>query len=197
MILPGGCWLGGQGVNVISNGGVGTDGPYQCVDLIYRLYVAHGWAPTSWQPGNGNQVWSNHPSGLISQPQGSITYVGPGDAISMNVDYNGRQDGADGHVAVVNTVTANSNGTYGLQLVNENAYAVYTHGTWNPATKKVTIDADGFSTYPVVGVLHAPNRLVFIKTKNSGTPYVQVFATSESSGFKTFVIDSSSGFSDT
>ncbi len=44
VILPGSCWMSGDGVDVKSNGGVGAPGPFQCVDLVKRLYVARGWA---------------------------------------------------------------------------------------------------------------------------------------------------------
>jgi len=61
-----------------------------------------------------------------------------------------------GHVAVVNAVRSNRNGTYSVQLVQQNASSVYLNGvTWDGSS--ITIPASSRWTYPIQGVLHAPS----------------------------------------
>jgi hypothetical protein len=110
-IFPGSCWLGGNGVNVYSNGASDGSGQYQCTDLVVRLYQAEGWISGSWPSANGDQMWDTHPSNLSDQANGQITYLNPGDAVSMEVKEPNGTDESGGHVAVVNTVTAIGAGT--------------------------------------------------------------------------------------
>ena len=191
-IYSGSCWLGGNGVEVYGDG-PGGSGKYQCSELVVRLYKTRGWV-TSWSQPNGDQVWDTHPANLKSQANGSVTYLGPGDAISMEVYYNGKPDPPYvglGHVAVVNTVTATGSGLYKLQLVNQNAYAVLTTGTWNSTSNTVNgipahsiqIGSSGNYTYPVDGVVHAPSSVtstspILSSISSLQTPdgYIHVFS---------------------
>ena len=155
-IFPGSCWLGGQGVDVYSNGEPDGSGSYQCVELVTRLYATLGWTTTAWPSANGDQLWDNHPSNLISQANGSISYLNPGDAVSMEVKEPSGTDEYGGHVGVVNSVSAEGGGLYSLQLVNENATTVLTTGTWNSSNGTISMTPSGSWTYPVNGVVHAP-----------------------------------------
>jgi hypothetical protein len=156
-IFPGSCWLAGQGVNVYSNGTVGGSGQYQCVDLVVRLYQARGWITGSWPTIQyGDQMWDIHPANLSDQANGQITYLNPGDAVSMEVREPSGQLETGGHVAVINTETPTGGGIFALQLVNQNAASVLTTGTWNANDDTITLAASGGWTYPVDGVVHAP-----------------------------------------
>ena len=158
VILPGKCWLDGKGVDVYGDG-PSYSGPYQCVELIVRLYKTRKWIRTPWPYANGDQMWDTHPGNLKDQKQGKITYLGPGDAVSMDVNYKGQPDPAyagEGHVSVVDTVSLAGKGLYSLKLVNQNAASVYTTGTWNAHTGTVTLTRSGYYSYPVLGVVHAP-----------------------------------------
>ena len=216
VLLAGSSWLGGQGVDVKSNGqyqgkgtpcggtnyvnGVESGLEWQCAELVNRLYLTRGWISTDW-PGNGGRsspaardsMYDEAPGSLSKQPNGSISYLAPGDAVSINV-YDGGVFQPDGHVLIANDSVTSG----GVTLVSQNGgdpgnAIVTTSATLSGGT--LTIPASGSWSYQVIGVVHAPSDLVFIKTKNTGTPDVQVFATSEASGFQKFVIDSSSGFS--
>jgi hypothetical protein len=132
VLLAGSAWLGGQGVNVMSNGpdqgtgtscggtntvdGIRTGTEWQCVELVNRLYVTRGWIHATW-PGNGgrssasarNSMYDEAPGALSKQANGSISYVGPGDVVSINVYHNGVFQ-ADGHVLIVNSAGSITSG---------------------------------------------------------------------------------------
>lgn len=152
-------WLVGHGVAVHENTacpqGVvdyvdGTPAGYewQCVELINRLYLKRGWTTWTWQ-GNGNQLYANAPTYLHKKPQGSILHVHPGDVLSLD-----SSTSAYGHAAVVDTVTANADGSYTLQLVNQNTPSVYSYATL--ANGYITMW--GWSGWHVIGVVHAPRQ---------------------------------------
>ncbi len=169
VILSGSSWLGGNGVNVYSNGGdegtgvscggtstvngVTAGSEWQCVELVNRLYLTRGWISSTWS-GDGDTLYANAPGNLTKQPNGSVSDLGPGDVLSINVDDNGSPlDG--GHALIVNDSSDVSSGT--VQLVSENgasnqsptASATISNGT-------VTIPSSGGYSYPVIGVIHAP-----------------------------------------
>jgi hypothetical protein len=160
-------WLNGQGVDVYSNypnqgissggaacggknfqNGILTGYQWECVELVNRLYLTHGWISQNWY-GNGGGTQSMYyyaPSNLVKQPNGSITKLAPGDAVMFNVS-----GAPDGHVAVVNTVSGSS-----VQFVSQNfgtdsSPQVFTTGTISGGT--LTVNVPGMS---VIGVVHAP-----------------------------------------
>jgi hypothetical protein len=130
-------WLNGSAVNVCNNGGnanndygvscvpvagapgdnwcpqgnVYADDEWQCVELVNRLYLTKGWTTSYWKGnGGGSQGLIYYlPSGLTDQLNSAISYVNPGDVITLN-------DGGAGHAAIVNTIDSNST----LHIVNQN-----------------------------------------------------------------------------
>ena len=168
VLLSGSGWLGGNGVNVksnypnqgISNGGVSCGGDnyvdgvlsgneWECVELVNRLYLTKGWITSTWY-GNGggsDSMYYKAPGNLDKQPQGSISYVAPGDAVMFNVS-----GSSAGHVAIVNSVSGSS-----VEYVNQNfgtdsSPQVYTSGTLSGGS--LSVDVSGMS---VIGVVHAPS----------------------------------------
>ncbi len=150
--LAGGNWLGGAGVDVYSNGSAATndygrhytagvyDGEmWQCVELVNRLYLTRGWIASTWF-GNGNQLYANAPAGLDRQPNGSVSYLNPGDVITFD-------DGGYGHAGVIATVSGGS-----VQIVNQNTPAVWSSATWSGGTLTMA----GWQGYRVQGIVHAP-----------------------------------------
>lgn len=86
LLIRGSDWLGGQGVDVLSNGNGSCSGGsagygYQCVDLAYRLYQARGWGRV-YAAGNGcaNFIPEGSPN-LEFHPNGSGYTPVPGDLI--------------------------------------------------------------------------------------------------------------------
>jgi hypothetical protein len=146
--LSGSSWLNGQGVDVYGGGdgswnyvnGVQSGFKWQCVELINRLYLTKGWISARWT-GNGNTLVNNVPSGLVKQNNGSITYLNPGDVVTMNDNFGGA-----GHAAIVNTVSGSS-----VQVVNQNTQAVYGNATFSNGS--IT---SWLSNYTVQAVVHAP-----------------------------------------
>ena len=152
--LAGNAWLGGAGVDVYSNGATST-GPspdtynyvggvqsgieWQCVELISRLYLSRGWTTSTWY-GDGNRLYANAPAGLTKQPNGSISYLNPGDVITLD-------GGGSGHAGVINSVSGST-----VQIVNQNTAAVYSTATWTGGSITMT----GWAGYTVQGVIHAP-----------------------------------------
>jgi alpha-tubulin suppressor-like RCC1 family protein len=137
---------------------VQTGTEWQCVELVNRLYVTKGWIDTHWY-GDGDTMWSQAPDGLKGVRQGSITYLAPGDVVSVEVQLppiNGVQQPEEpsGHVLIVSGVSG-SNITFVNQNAGKNTTAtVTTSGILVGETLKVA--ASGGWTYPVEGVVHAP-----------------------------------------
>ena len=170
VLLSGGSWLNGGGVDVYSNGpdegtgeSCGGGDHYQCVELVNRLYQAKGWISGTWygnggrsSPGARDSLWDEAPGNLSKQANGSISYVGPGDEVSINL-YDRSTFIEDGHALIVNNSTSVTSGT--VDLVSQNSgdssnanpqiTATLSNGT-------LTIPNSGAWSYPVIGVVHAP-----------------------------------------
>ena len=187
-LLAGSSWLGGGGVPIYSNGQdegsgarcggtnyvttqyvthVKTGREWQCTELVNRLYLTRGWT-RSFRSGNGGEsalgakdsMYDQAPPGLSSQPNGSISYVGPGDVVSINEFDNGAFQ-ADGHVAVVNTPGRVTSGQ--IDLVSQNSgdpASADVDRTASLADGTLTIPNSGKWTYIVIGVVHAPTAAV-------------------------------------
>ena len=184
VLLAGSSWLGGGGVPVYSNGqnegsGSGCSGTnyitnqyvthvesgseWQCTEMVNRLYLTRGWTRSFWSGNGGESALGAHdsmydeaPPSLSGQPNGSISYVGPGDVVSINEFDNGVFQ-ADGHVAVVNTPGRVTNGPVDLVSQNSGDPAnADVERTANLADGALTIPNSGKWTYIVIGVVHAP-----------------------------------------
>jgi surface antigen len=105
VLIRGDQWLGGGGVDVMSNGLIGCYNgcrnatafgiAYQCVELIEHLIVAKGWSPKIW--GDAYQIYDNASAQYFEKhPNGSGYTPVPGDVIVWHGGY--------GHVAVVEWV---------------------------------------------------------------------------------------------
>jgi hypothetical protein len=154
--LAGSAWLDGLGVDVCSNGGSDADDfgdhytngvldgeMWQCVELVDRLYLTRGWITSTWW-GDGDTMAepSNVPRGLVEQNNGAVTYLDPGDVLSL-----GNPAYAGGHVAVVNSVSGST-----VTLVNQNAVPVFSQAVWSDRTLSMI----GWAGWYVIGVVHAP-----------------------------------------
>jgi hypothetical protein len=206
VLLKASAWLGGHGVAVESNGpdqgtgtscggtntvdGITTGSEWQCTELVNRLYVTRGWINATW-PGNGGRsspstddsMYDRAPGSLSKQPNGSISYVGPGDVVSINVYENGVFQ-EDGHVLIVNATSKITSGN--VPLVSQNGgdasdAVVTSSGSLSSGT--LTIPASGAWSYSVIGVVHAPVapglRIIGVGSSNGST---QVFAIGTSGG---------------
>jgi surface antigen len=149
VVVSGNRWLGGGGVDVISNYGRTLTGTYQCVELINRLYETKGWIdPGTWR-GDGHQRYANAPAHLAKEPQGSITRVNPGDVIVFNTNFFANY----GHVAVVDNVVGSS-----IRTLSQNTFPADMNSrnlTWSGGN----ILVNGSSTR-VTGIVHAPESSV-------------------------------------
>ena len=75
--VPGGHWLDGRGVDVVSNGGSTYDCPggrcqyhsygikWQCVELVNRFLMTKGWSGRIW--GNAKDMYANSPGRELRQ----------------------------------------------------------------------------------------------------------------------------------
>lgn len=183
VLLAGSAWLAGHGVSVKSNGsdqgsgascggtnkvdGIKTGSEWQCVELVNRLYVTKGWIKATW-PGNGGRsspgardsMYDEAPGSLSKQANGSISYVGPGDVVSINVYDNGVFQ-ADGHVLVVNASGRITGGSVPLVSQNggDSTDAIVTSSA-SLSGDTLTIPSSGNWSYSVIGVVHAPTAIM-------------------------------------
>jgi Putative Ig domain/CHAP domain len=162
VLVRGGEWLGGNGVDVISNGGIGcfngattttvnscttteklgsfTAFTYQCVELFERLIYSRGWG--SLVGGNANQLFDNASDVDFEKHRAGSGYLPvPGDAIVWGGGWGGY-----GHVAIVEFQSAGHVG-----YVEQNSS--------NTGRSSTTIDAAGNlgsrGTLITTGYLHA------------------------------------------
>ena len=119
-LLRGDAWLGGNGVDVFSNGNLGcrlsstrdcgpdsmVDGVYvgekwQCVELAQRLYTVRGWHTGTFGVDYAREIFAQASRiGMQAYPNGSGYIPVPGDLIVV-----GAPTGAGaGHVSVVDRV---------------------------------------------------------------------------------------------
>src|SRR6266568_6186444 len=160
--VAGSGWMGGGGVPIYSNGTNAPAGPspdtynsvngitsgikWQCVELVNRLYITKSWITSTWS-GYGYQMYGNTPTNLIpnKQPQGSITYINPGDVVAMSGGW-----GNYGHVAVVSSVSGSS-----FTIASQNTNVVY-DTSFGLSNGNITYS--GWGTYTMQGVIHNPGR---------------------------------------
>jgi CHAP domain len=163
--LSGSDWLGGDGVNVYSNGAsVGDDAgnnyvtnsagasvlsgeEWQCVELVNRLYLTRGWITGHWS-GNGDQLYQNAPGGLTKQANGSISQLAPGDVISLRDATTGTAGDDGGHAAIVSSVSGST-----VDLVNQNTPDVDSSAILSNGT----LTMNGWAGYHVIGAIDAPS----------------------------------------
>lgn len=161
-------WLGGNGVDVRSNGtsegsssdcssksslvnGVLAGRRWQCTELINRLYLTRGWITTTWLGDAGQPFWDNTPAGLVKQTNGSVSYLRAGDVVDANEYHSGAF--VSGHVFAVSTPRQVTVGAVSLLSQNNSGLAkmpaVLLKGT-------VSIPGGAGWSYRIVGVIHAP-----------------------------------------
>ena len=172
--LSGSSWLSGGGVNICNNGSSSADDygascvavsgapggsgcsagyvyaaeKWQCVELVNRLYLTKGWTKATWW-GNGNTLVNNVPSGLSKQNNGSISYVNPGDVITLD-------NGGFGHAGIINTV--DSNGT--VHIKNQNTGSTTDSSAYidsgSLGNKNAHYHMNGWSKYWIQAIVHHP-----------------------------------------
>lgn len=149
----------GGGVTIYSNGpqvtytpdkpnntvnGVVSGEEWQCVELVNRLYLTKGWITSTWK-GNGAQLYGNAPSNLKKEPNGSITYLSPGDVIGFGGGY-----GNFGHVAIVNAVNGSA-----VQIASQNTNSVF-DSSLTLQNGWLASPAWTGNYYSIQGVIHHP-----------------------------------------
>jgi hypothetical protein len=162
VLIAGSSWLGGQGVDVRSNGqytgSAKSCRPYthdlaastpqwgngwQCVELVNRLYRSRGWISQTWS-GNGADLYDSAPTNLSKQPQGSISYLAPGDVVVFGTNF----FGGFGHAGVVAWVDGGSATLYSQNTGNP---------VWAMSLGGGTVTVPGkASADQIIGVVHAP-----------------------------------------
>ncbi|GIM90933.1 CHAP domain-containing protein [Paractinoplanes toevensis] len=163
VLLPGSQWFGGTGVPVCNLpkwttcGGqapVGSAG--QCVELAQRFYQAKGWYRGIFPNVAGAiDIFTGAAKlGMTRQAQGAISTVVPGDMLVFSGGSTRLADGRlAGHVAVIDSITTNGDGTRTLNTVNQNAKVVRQPARWHGGR------VDSYlSTHTIEGVVHDPDN---------------------------------------
>jgi hypothetical protein len=152
VVISGGSWLGGQGVDVCypynqtCGGNVTTTTGYgfQCVDLPQRLYYKLGWYGREQFAGvaYAYQIYGDAGSlGFQAHANGSGYIPVPGDMIVEGAT----SGNSAGHVAVVDHVSGDS-----IYATEENASPT----GWHTYTLSGSTISGGYGT--VLGTVHAP-----------------------------------------
>jgi hypothetical protein len=125
--------------------------------MVNRLYLTKGWTTANWYGnGGGTDGLIYHvPSGLTAQFNGSISYINPGDVITLNY-------GTFGHAGIIDSI---SGGTYPYNILNQNAdltsSAKVSSGSLSGGN--ATLQMNAWAGYTVQGVVHH-------QSGNTGTP---------------------------
>lgn len=181
--LSGSSWLNGGGVNVCNNGSSPTDnygascfpmtgGPggggcssgnvfageeWQCVEMVNRLYLTEGWTRATWY-GDGDTLIQKVPSGLTEEGNGHISYLNPGDVITLTDSTYSQPNDDGGHGAIVNSVTT-SGVTTTVNIINQNAQQVNSSAyiqSGSFSSGNVTLHMNAWTGYNVQAVVHHP-----------------------------------------
>ena len=178
VIIPGTDWLGGKGVDVVSNGSAYdycnpdkdasckhfVDGQYtgvkwQCVELVQRLWLHNKWAKASfgvdaagiWQWAKDNKI--------DTTDNGKLTASGisPGDLVVWTT-----REGEHGHAAVVDSVSASGRveikeQNWGYDRQTGHATLTLKSG-WLSGHGMVDSSADARNPY-IAGVVHHPTSI--------------------------------------
>ena len=197
VMVPGGAWFGGHGVDVISNGYADNlTGQWQCVELVERFIRAEHFGPAIW--GNANELYANASAAYYDHhPNGSGYVPVPGDIVVLGAGTR------FGHVAIVDQVVGGT-----VYIVEQNASA---SGRNALSLSGSTLGREyGMG---VIGVLHARandtvpvplpppgqsgpiGELGFIKLRNTGSGSVEAHWDSVHNGRFTRAADLASDFS--
>jgi hypothetical protein len=124
--------------------------------LDHRAAGRQGGTTPAWPDNAGPAFFDHAPSNLSKQDNGSVSYLGPGDVVVINVYKDGSLYG--GHALVVNDASPVTNGT--VNLVSQNSGYADNSEPVVPATiSKGSVSVGGGSqewTYSTIGVVHAP-----------------------------------------
>jgi hypothetical protein len=164
-----------------SMNGIETGEEWQCMELINRLYMTKGWitggsqTQAPWPGDAGGPMWDSMPSKLTKQPNGWVSYLGPGDVVDINVYYTAQPTATDpnptatfeeGHALIVNDSSDVTSGT--VELISQNSGAPQdgpkpsnsepiVPGTLTAGSVTVGGGGSGW-TYTTIGVIHAPTQ---------------------------------------
>ncbi|WP_028063120.1 CHAP domain-containing protein [Solirubrobacter soli] len=145
LLIRGGDWLSGQGVDVFSNGNPNVDGysgVYQCVELVKRLLKARGWSTPFY--GDAHQYLDHAPGEFFDKHRGGDGYRPvPGDVLVW-----GGGLGGWGHVAIVEGVNGGS-----VFFVEQNASATGRGSL--PIDAAGNVAKRGSASSYFIGTLHA------------------------------------------
>lgn len=145
---------------------------WSSTELVNRLYLRKHWTDQYWRGGGGdsavgrrNSMFYDPPNSLgrLRQPEGSISYVAPGDAVFVNVYVHGHFL-PGGEALVVNTAGEETSGT--VPLVSQNSGTVRAadpmsavEPTLRDGELRFTIPRGSPLRYVTIGIVHAPTTL--------------------------------------
>ena len=168
VLVPGGQWMNGQGVDAYDNGGDPNndfgantiDGVYigekwQCVELPQRLYYVRGWRKSIFPVAAAYQIYDKAGDmGMEAHANGSGYVPVPGDMVVLS-------GGSFGHVAVVDTVDNNN-----VNVVEQNWPGSGDRHSFARSGNNGSVLA-GRGGYTVRGIVHSPNNH---NTNGGGNP---------------------------
>jgi len=165
VLVAGGNWCMGQGVNVYSN----QSGTHQCTELAWRLYTTRGWHSGLFGIQYAYQIWTQAVGNMQKHAKGSGYVPVPGDMVVFNSSHPG--SGGAGHVSVVDRMegstvqaceqNASSTGrtSYNLNSMPSTCYG-FVHDPDNPLTQCTAATVSWTST-PASGWYNSDHQLTY------------------------------------
>ncbi|GAA0989315.1 hypothetical protein GCM10009555_073020 [Acrocarpospora macrocephala] len=174
--MAGTAWFAGGGVPICASstaptcagqphvGGVSSNW-WQCVELAQRFYQRRGWHKGIFAGvGIASHIFTKASAlRMAPQPNGAITDIVPGDMIVMN------RTGQAGHVVIVESITANRDGTRNVMTVGQNSKVVRNPMRWHGGV------LDSFwASYSVAGVVRSPANIGILSYGGGAPTYEEV-----------------------
>ncbi len=138
-------------------GQVWSGDEWQCVELVNRLYLTNRWTNATWYgDGGGNNSISNSnnlPSGLTAEAQGAISYINPGDVVSLN-----NTNDPAGHAGVFDHTSLSGNTTE-YNLINQNTQQINSSmymDSGSFSSKNAHFTMNPWPGYTIRAIVHHP-----------------------------------------
>ncbi len=136
--------------------------------MVNRLYLTNNWTSSRWA-GSGDSLINNIPATLSAQASGSISYVDPGDTITLGDATTtsptpGGTGDDGGHTAIVSAMSGNT-----LTFISQNAQlsstATLTSGSLSAGNATFSTTGGWYTLgFYIQAIVHQPPAIAYVDT---------------------------------